>query len=157
MRIAALAGLLALLLPPTTTPAPRLLAPGSSWQSPIPGAPVVRPFDPPPQPWLPGHRGVDLAARESTTVHAAGSGDVVFAGFLATRSLISIAHPNGTRTTYEPVHPLVAVGDRVATGDPIGRLLPGHNNALHWGLKHGDNYLDPLALLTSTRVRLLPT
>src|SRR5687768_7013197 len=110
MRTAFLAALLALFLPPATTPPPRLLAPGPSWQSPIPGAPVVRPFDPPPQPWLPGHRGVDLGARESTLVLAAGSGEVVFAGFLATRPLISIAHPNGTRTTYEPVDPLVAVG-----------------------------------------------
>jgi murein DD-endopeptidase MepM/ murein hydrolase activator NlpD len=158
MRIAVLAGLLALLLPPTTSPTPpRLLAPGPSWQSPIPGAPVVRPFDPPAQPWLPGHRGVDLGARESTVVHAAGSGEVIFAGFLASRPLISIAHPNGTRTTYEPVDPLVAVGQAVATGDPIGRLLPGHNGALHWGLKRGDTYLDPLALITRTRVRLLPT
>src|SRR5215472_334561 len=30
---------------------------------PLPGLPrVVRAFEPPPKPWLPGHRGVDLAA-----------------------------------------------------------------------------------------------
>ncbi len=197
MRIALLAGLLAFLLPPATTPPPprvlapgpafllapaatfapprvlapgsafllapaatfappRVLAPGQAWQSPIPGAPVIRPFDPPPQPWLPGHRGVDLAAPASTIVLAAGSGTIAFAGPLANRPLISIAHPNGTRTTYEPVAPLVAVGDTVATGDPIGILQPGHNGALHWGLKRGETYLDPLALLTRTRVRLLP-
>ncbi len=41
---------------------------------------VARPFDPPEQNWLPGHRGVDLASRAGQTVLAAGDGIVVFAG-----------------------------------------------------------------------------
>ena len=44
---------------------------------------VVRRFSPPPHPWLPGHRGVDLAGRPGAVVRAAGAGTVVFAGTVA--------------------------------------------------------------------------
>src|SRR5688572_15884972 len=40
---------------------------------PLDGTPtVVRRFEPPPGRWLPGHRGVDLAAAPGATVYAAG-------------------------------------------------------------------------------------
>jgi hypothetical protein len=49
----------------------------------------------------------------------------------------------------------------VARGSPIGALEDGHAGCpvaacLHWGLKRGDTYLDPLLLLRPPRVRLLP-
>ena len=122
--------------------------------------PIVRPFDPPPRPWLPGHRGVDLGAPAGSLVRAVTGGVVWFAGRVATRPLVSVAHPNGTRTTYEPVEPLVSAGEAVSAGDVIGTLLAGHagcdNPCLHLGLRHGDTYLDPLSLLGLGRVRLLP-
>lgn len=122
--------------------------------------PVVGPFDPPPKPWLPGHRGVDLQAPAGSPVRAVTGGVVRFAGRVATRPLVSIDHPNGTRTTYEPVQPLVSAGEAVAAGDIIGTLLAGHpgcvSPCLHWGLRDGDTYLDPLSLLGLGRVRLLP-
>lgn len=130
------------------------------YQWPVDGR-VVRPFDPPPQPWLSGHRGVDLVAEAGTTVRAAGPGVVHFAGRIAGRGVVSVFHLGGLRTTYEPVEPLVSVGDRVAVGDPIGTLAAGHPGCpvaacLHWGLRRGDEYLDPLMLLGIGRVRLLP-
>lgn len=122
--------------------------------------PIVRGFDPPPKPWLPGHRGVDIGAPAGSLVRAVTGGVVFFAGVVASRPLVSIAHPNGTRTTYEPVQPLVSAGDRVAAGDVIGTLLPGHSGCgkpcLHWGLRQGEIYLDPLSLLGLAHVRLLP-
>ncbi|GFJ89047.1 hypothetical protein Prum_026890 [Phytohabitans rumicis] len=116
---------------------------------------------PAPAPWLPGHRGVDLAAPAGAPVRAAGTGVVHFAGTVAGRGVVSVAHPNGLRTTYEPVEPTVRTGDRVAVGDQIGLLTAGHPGCpeaacLHWGLRRGDAYLDPLALLGLGRVRLLP-
>ncbi len=122
---------------------------------------VVRRFDPPPERWLPGHRGVDLAGSPSAVVHAAGTGTVVFAGQVAGRGVISVVHPGGLRTTYEPVIPSVAVGETVVPGSDLGRLTPGHPGCpaaacLHWGLRRGALYLDPLALLGLGRVRLLP-
>ena len=68
---------------------------------------VARTFDAPSPNWQPGHRGVDLVARAGQPVYAAGAGTVVFAGDLAGRPLVSIAHPGGLRTTYEPVRPAV--------------------------------------------------
>lgn len=122
---------------------------------------ITRRFDPPPRPWLSGHRGVDLGGTPSAVVRAAGPGKVVFEGRVAGRGVVSVAHPGGLRTTYEPVIPSVMAGDEVTTGDELGRLAAGHPgcptpSCLHWGLRRGDLYLDPLALLGLGRVRLLP-
>ncbi|WP_458351551.1 murein hydrolase activator EnvC family protein [Micromonospora schwarzwaldensis] len=129
---------------------------------PLPGPPrVARRFDPPPRPWLPGHRGVDLVAAPGAEVRAAGAGTVLFAGAVAGRPVISVGHGDGLRTTYEPVRSRLAAGARIDAGTPIGELLAGHPGCaaaacLHWGLRHGNDYLDPLALLGLGRVRLLP-
>lgn len=133
---------------------------------PIPGA-IVRDFDPPAADWLPGHRGVDLLGRAGEPVVAAASGTVVFAGQLAGRSVISIELPSGGRITYEPVAPAVLVGSRVQVGEIIGVLETGHctvdvaDACLHFGVKRGDNYLDPNIVLAQAttqqrRIRLLP-
>ncbi|MEU3455069.1 M23 family metallopeptidase [Micromonospora sp. NPDC006766] len=129
---------------------------------PLAGTPrPVRRFDPPPQPWLPGHRGVDLAADPGVEVRAAGAGMILFAGPVAGRPVVTVGHADGLRTTYEPVRPGLPVGAQVATGTPIGDLLAGHlgcpaEACLHWGLRRGEEYLDPLALLGLGAVRLLP-
>lgn len=129
---------------------------------PLDGTPVVvRRFDPPPRPWLPGHRGVDLAAAPGDRVLAAGAGVVHFAGTVAGRGVVSIDHVAGLRTTYEPVTPQVRAGDRLAAGEPLGLLAADHPGCtvaacLHWGLRRGTDYLDPLAMLGLGRVRLLP-
>jgi murein DD-endopeptidase MepM/ murein hydrolase activator NlpD len=122
---------------------------------------VVRRFDPPPQPWLAGHRGVDLAAAPGAEVHAAGGGTVAFAGPVAGRGVVSVVHPGGLRTTYEPVSATVHTGEAVTAGQSLGALEAGHPGCpvaacLHWGLRRGEQYLDPLALLGLGRVRLLP-
>lgn len=134
----------------------------TAYRWPLDGVPrPVRRFDPPPQPWQPGHRGVDLAAGSGAPVRAAGGGTVSFAGPVAGRPVVAVSHPGGLRTTYEPVRPAVATGDRVAPGDPLGVLLAGHPGCpaaacLHWGLRRGEEYLDPLTVLGLGRVRLLP-
>nr|WP_232072491.1 M23 family metallopeptidase [Phytohabitans flavus] len=136
--------------------------PAGSFRWPLDGPPrVVRRFDPPPRPWLAGHRGVDLAAWPGAPIRAAGAGTVHFAGLVAGRGVVSVTHPNGLRTTYEPVEPAVRAGQAVAPGDQVGALAAGHAGCpvaacLHWGLRRGEEYLDPLALLGLGRVRLLP-
>jgi len=135
---------------------------GTDWRWPLPGQPAVtRRFDPPAQPWLPGHRGVDLAGAPGAVVYAAGPGTVFFAGPVAGTGVVSIDHTAGLRTTYQPVTALVEAGDAVAAGDPIGVLDAGHEGCpvpacLHWGLRRGATYLDPLMLLGLGQVRLLP-
>jgi murein DD-endopeptidase MepM/ murein hydrolase activator NlpD len=144
---------------PTTAVAAR---PEPPWSAPLPGEPVVtRPFEPPPHRYGPGHRGVDLAAAPGFTVSAAGDGVVVFAGMVAGRPVVSVDHAGGLRTTYEPVTPSVGAGQSVPRGAPLGVLLAGHDGCpvaacLHWGLRRGEDYLDPMALLRPPRVRLLP-
>ncbi|MET8358611.1 M23 family metallopeptidase [Micromonospora sp. NPDC005171] len=138
-------------------------APAGRFRWPVDGPPrPVRRFDPPPRPWLPGHRGVDLAAPAGAVVRSAGPGTVLFAGPVAGRQVVTVGHADGLRTTHEPVQPAVRPGQPVTAGAPLGELLPGHPGCpaeacLHWGLRRGEEYLDPLALLGLGPVRLLPT
>ncbi|MEV0152182.1 M23 family metallopeptidase [Micromonospora sp. NPDC050686] len=129
---------------------------------PLDGPPTpVRRFAPPPQPWLAGHRGVDLAALPGGTVRSPGPGVVSFAGQVAGRPVVTVGHRAGLRTTYEPVLASLRVGESVVAGSALGTVLPGHPGCpapacLHWGLRRGEEYLDPLALVGAGPVRLLP-
>lgn len=128
----------------------------------LPRPPLLRPFQPPPAPWLPGHRGVDLGGAPASAVRAAGAGVVAFAGSVAGVPVVSVDHPGGLRTTYQPVVAEVRRGSAVRLGDVLGRLAAAPSHCaplacLHWGLRRGDDYLDPLALVgVDLRVRLLP-
>lgn len=173
--------------PADTAPAPASgAAPASRWSWPLSGAngeppAVVRGFQPPLRRWDPGHRGLDLidpgsgAAPDldppTTTpdppttpeiVHAAGAGTVILASPLFGQDVVSISH-GALRTSYEPVAPLVHVGEQVVRGEVIGELEPGHcvdQPCLHWGLLTGHGrrirYYDPSILLGPGRVRLEP-
>ncbi len=142
---------------------PRPVTPSAAagWVAPLPGGvTVTRAFEAPAHAYGPGHRGADLGGAVGTPVLAAGDGAVVFAGMVAGRPVVSIDHADGLRTTYEPVDPGVGAGQQVVRGSPIGTLVPGHagcpvDACLHWGLRRGETYLDPLLLLV-VRVRLLP-
>ncbi|MDR7329599.1 M23 family metallopeptidase [Corynebacterium guangdongense] len=120
---------------------------------------VLRAADIPAQNWLPGHRGVDLALAVGADVLAAADGVVAHAGHVAGMPVVSIEHPDGIRTTYQPVQPLVAAGDTVTEGQVIGRLglHPGGDDGLHWGARTApDTYLNPLILLARPTIRLKP-
>lgn len=127
---------------------------------------VLRVFDAPSPNWLPGHRGVDLAGAAGQPVYAAGAATVISAGMLAGRPVVSLAHPGGLHTSYEPVHAVVRVGQQVAAGSVLGELVAGHPGCpatacLHWGAMWGPasraDYVDPLGLLASTPIRLKPS
>jgi hypothetical protein len=131
------------------------------WQWPLAGEPVVsRGFAPPAVRYGAGHRGVDLAAAPGAAVRAAGAGRVSYAGLLAGRGVVVVVH-GALRTTYEPVSAAVAVGEVVDDGEVVGRLEAGHAGCpvqacLHWGLRRGEDYLDPLLLVQRGPARLLP-
>jgi murein DD-endopeptidase MepM/ murein hydrolase activator NlpD len=160
--LAALLITCALVVAPAASAEPTTPPPVSLWVLPVAGHPIVtRPFEAPPHPYAAGHRGADLAAATGAPVLAAGDGVVAFAGMVAGRPVVSIDHPDGLRTTYEPVAPSVGAGQAVARGSPIGTLLAGHAGCpreacLHWGLRRGETYLDPMRLLRPPRIRLLP-
>ena len=126
---------------------------------------VTREFDAPSPDWQRGHRGVDLAGVPGQPVYAAGPATVVFAGKLAGRPVVSLAHAGGLRTSYEPVEAVVVVGQRVDDASLLGRLVAGHSGCpaaacLHWGAMWGPaaraDYVDPIGLLATTPVRLKP-
>ncbi|WP_209917747.1 M23 family metallopeptidase [Mycolicibacterium lutetiense] len=141
-------------------------AEGSRLQWPVTPRPAVtRGFDAPSPNWHRGHRGVDLAAVPDRPIYAAGPGTVVFAGVLAGRPVVSLAHPGGLRTSYEPVRAAVRAGQTVAAGQLLGTVLAGHPGCpatacLHWGAMWGAaaraDYVDPLGLLAQTPIRLKP-
>jgi murein DD-endopeptidase MepM/ murein hydrolase activator NlpD len=140
-----------------------------SWPLPAPH-PVLRPFQAPATPYGPGHRGVDLGGSVGEPVFAAGDGLVLYAGALFNCDLISIEHPGGLRTTYTPVVPSVRVGQQVTRRQQIGTLLAAQPGCpeevgndgtgppvfLYWGVHRDRDYLDPLRLVATGEVRLLP-
>lgn len=122
---------------------------------------VVRAFDNPEHDWLAGHRGIDLAGVAGQPVLSAGAGVVVYAGVVAGKPVVSVDHPGGLRTTYEPVTASVVLGRRVSRGSVLGTLEVGHAECpaaicLHWGLRRGREYLDPLGLIHPVPLRLKP-
>ena len=155
----ALAPLLAIALALSSSLSPSTADPVGVW--PLDPEPVVlEHFDPPATTYGSGHRGVDLAGSPGQEVHAALAGTVTYAGVLAGRGVVVVAH-GATRTTYEPVTATALVGDDVAQGAVIGRLeLVGSHcfprACLHWGWLAGETYLDPLRLVDAGPVRLLP-
>jgi murein DD-endopeptidase MepM/ murein hydrolase activator NlpD len=141
-----------------------------SWVRPVAG-PVVRGFDPPRTRYGPGHRGVDFAVPPGTPVAAAGPGVVVFAGAIGPSSHVVVLHPaSGWRTGYSFLESVaVHVGEAVAGGTVVGASggtsvgsAEGHDGSvLHFSLRIGDTYVDPMILFTpldlATVVHLAPT
>ncbi|WP_298459770.1 M23 family metallopeptidase [uncultured Cellulomonas sp.] len=114
---------------------------------------VVRDFDGPPQPWAAGHRGVDLAADPGQTVRAPQGGVVTFAGTVVDRGVVTVTHDDGLRSSLEPVRWSVGLGQRVVQGQVVGSVsqAAGHcapATCLHWGLRRGESYLDPMRWVT---------
>ncbi|MFF3486396.1 peptidoglycan DD-metalloendopeptidase family protein [Streptomyces sp. NPDC002701] len=116
---------------------------------------VARGWEPPATAYGRGHRGVDLTAAPGAPVRTVATGRVSFAGRVAGRGVVSV-ELSGTgnpplRTTYEPVRATVKKGAEVTAGEAVGVLEPAGSHCpascLHWGLRRGDTYLDPLSLL----------
>jgi murein DD-endopeptidase MepM/ murein hydrolase activator NlpD len=131
-----------------------------AWVWPVSGPRVVlRAFVAPSSAYGPGHRGVDMSAREhGVAVVAVMSGVVHFAGVVVDRPVITVRQGQ-VLATVEPVEPLVAAGDVVEAGDIIGVLQPGHcaRACVHLGVRVAGEYVSPLLWLGGLqRAVLLP-
>jgi murein DD-endopeptidase MepM/ murein hydrolase activator NlpD len=136
----------------------RAMATRWAWPVPAPHA-VARPFVAPATTYGRGHRGIDIRAPAGTLVRAPASGTVHFAGVVVDRPVVSISHPGGVLSSFEPVQPLVVAGEAVQRGDVIGLLLAGHCAAscLHLGARIDGEYVNPLLFLGGVpRAVLLP-
>jgi len=131
-----------------------------NWTWPVePPYRILRPFIAPATPYSAGHRGIDVAA-PSARVLAPSAGVVHFAGVVVDRPVLSIRHPGGLISSYEPVNALVAAGQSVARGDLIGEAIPGHCSVpcVHFGVRRDGEYISPLNYLGGIpRSILLPT
>ncbi|MBO9569522.1 MAG: M23 family metallopeptidase [Cellulomonas iranensis] len=132
--------------------APPPPAPPAAYRPPVEAPVVVRAFAPPPRPWLPGHRGVDVAAAAGAPVLAPADGVVTFAGRVVDRGVVTVLHPDGRRSSLEPVSATVAVGQAVLAGDALGVVAGSPHGTeggpgVHWGVREGDVYVDPWDLL----------
>jgi cell wall-associated NlpC family hydrolase len=132
-------------------PAPRTA--GWRWPLDKPAPEVIRHFHPPPQRWAAGHRGVDLAAAPGEPVLAPVGGEITFAGRVAGRGVVVVA-ARRLRATLEPVTSVVRVRQNIEAGELIGHLETAGSHCLpatclHWGVRRGETYLDPLTLLPS--------
>ncbi|GAB3549042.1 hypothetical protein GCM10027404_13980 [Arthrobacter tumbae] len=145
-----------LLLSPGT--APGLSNPETPWDWPLSGAPsVLRHFDRPPEPWMAGHRGVDLSASDGAVLSPA-EGMVVFVGTVVDRPVLTIDHGGGLLSSFEPVTASVAEGDRVTAGQEVGRISSEpHCPSLcvHWGVREGGEYVNPLPFVSDRRPSVL--
>jgi murein DD-endopeptidase MepM/ murein hydrolase activator NlpD len=139
-----------------STPAPAR----AQWSWPLSPQPsVLRSFDPPDKPWLSGHRGVDLGpAPDGGPVTAPSDGVVTFSGVVVDRPVITIDQGDGLRSSFEPVASELKPGDAVSKGQVIGSLEPSHcgsTTCLHWGVRRGEEYVNPLGLVADMRPSIL--
>ena len=141
---------------------------------------VVHPFEKPAQRWSAGHRGVDLAVPENDRrVYAPAPGKVVFSGTVVNRKVLVIAHPDGRRSTFEPMDEALPVGTTVAAGEVIGTVAAPDSVGgtgerpyrrcstvcLYWGVRQGGargdgsgktaEYINPMSLLGSKEPSIL--
>ncbi|WP_455123538.1 M23 family metallopeptidase [Rothia mucilaginosa] len=139
---------------------------------------VIHPFEKPAQRWSAGHRGVDLAVPEhDRRVYAPAPGKVVFSGTVVNRKVLVIAHPDGRRSTFEPMDEALPVGTTVAAGEVIGTVATTSGGdsehpyrrcstpCLYWGVRQGGargdgsgkdaEYINPMSLLGSKEPSIL--
>jgi Peptidase family M23/Transglycosylase SLT domain len=142
----------------------------SSFSSPLPGSTVTQAFGPSsldlePSGTMNGvtyahfHNGVDLAAPLGTSVLAAASGTVTYAGRQSDGAVVvKIRHDNGYTSLYAHLDPSlsVAVGQQVTVGQTIGKVgLTGMTTGphLHFGLyTSGGTAVDPSTSLAASHM-----
>ncbi len=136
--------------------------PSGNWAWPLsPRSEVTRGFVAPPTRYGAGHRGIDLHTSPGQEVRAPSAGVVSFAGSVAGRPVVSLAHPGDLISSFEPVFPAVSVEESVAEGTIIGTMASGGHceaGCLHVGVRLHGQYVSPLLYLAGDvpRAILLP-
>jgi murein DD-endopeptidase MepM/ murein hydrolase activator NlpD len=126
----------------------------AAYRAPV-DAPVRDPFRPPACGWCAGNRGLEYATAPGQPVVASAAGVVTFAGLVAGRAWVVVTHPDGLRTSYGLLAEIaVAAGAAVRSGQRLG--IAG--DALHFGVRRGERYLDPALVLAGAVLvpRLVP-
>jgi murein DD-endopeptidase MepM/ murein hydrolase activator NlpD len=121
---------------------------GTGFAWPLSG-PITSPFG---MRWGTLHPGIDIGVPTGTPIHAAGSGTVVWCGWMSGYgNLVMIDHHNGLATLYGHQSRIAAsCGEQVTTGELIGYVgCTGFCTGphLHFEVRLNGNPVDPLGYL----------
>ena len=119
-------------------------------------APVTRPFVAPPCAYCPGHRGLEYRVSPGTPVRAVSGGVVRFSGLVAGTMYVVVLQDDGLVATYGDLDRAVRrAGDPVRVSEMVGASTA----TVYFGLRDGDQYLDPAPRLGRwrRRPRLVPS
>ncbi len=143
-----------------SAPAPHETDPsGQAWLWPVEEPRLTQGFIRPPDPYGPGHRGVDVVGADAD-VRAPAAGVIAFTGMVAGRPVVTIDHGDGLVTTLEPVLGEQAAGAAIHRGQTVGTVATGGHTApgaVHLGVRRNGQYINPMLLLGGvSRAVLLP-
>jgi murein DD-endopeptidase MepM/ murein hydrolase activator NlpD len=142
-----------------TAPTDAMVERGLEWRDPLPAGRLTWAWGPGRDPFSGArvqHRGVDLAAPRGTPVGAAGPARVVVATASWAESptsgtVVVLDHGDGWLTLYAHLdRVVVAAGDRVAAGAPIGEVgSTGRSTGphLHFEVRHDGVAVDPATVI----------
>jgi murein DD-endopeptidase MepM/ murein hydrolase activator NlpD len=125
------------------------------WRPPTAAA-VSDPFRRPDCTWCPGNRGIEYGTRPGDPIRAVAAGEVTFAGEVAGTRYVVVRHADDVRATYGNID-----GTALGAGDMViaGMLIGVAAGPLHFGVRRGEEYVDPAPMLGAEIgvARLLPT
>lgn len=91
---------------------------------------------------------------------APADGTIAFRGIVVDRPLVTIEHPGGYVSTFEPLSSELSPGDAISSGQVIGTVAAGGHAApgtLHLGVRMDGAYINPMLLFGAVpRAVLLP-
>jgi len=99
------------------------------------------------------HKGIDIGAKTGAAIVAAESGEVIISSYSPSAgNYIMVSHGGSVSTVYMHCSEIyVSVGDKVSKGQTIGAVgSTGYSSGphLHFGIRAGGNYLNPLAYVS---------
>ncbi len=133
-----------------------------NWTTPIPAMEIIGAFDLPDEPWLKGHRGIDVLAVENEPLRAPTAGTIRFAGSVAGMDTLSILTESGHVLSFQPASTSMRKGEAFSAGERIGAVGAGghcERSCLHigaWPAETDQRYVDPAKLFGQEQSVLLP-
>jgi murein DD-endopeptidase MepM/ murein hydrolase activator NlpD len=128
-------------------------APKINWAPPLePPVNLVNLYRQPNSDYSAGHRGIDYRVEVGQPVLSPADGEVWFSGKVGNRQLISLKHPDGNLTEFEPVCTDLEKGEPVFLGQEIGQVCKADSNyrqhcqeatCLHFSIRQLGEYLSP--------------